>query len=275
MVETIEQRKARERQEDLARLRGLRPIDDDFMRCIFRDNIPLAQLVLRIITGKSDLVITRIETQKDLKRLVGARSICLDAYGTDSQNKKYDLEIQRSKYGAGVHRARYYSSAMDIENLDAGQDFSELPDTYAIIITENDFYGKGEPFYVIERMNVTTNEYFNDGEHILYVNGAYRGDSEIGKLMHDFSCWNPDDMNFDLLRETAKYYKEDPKGVEIMCEAFEELRNQARAEGKEQNQIENIMTIMKKLKISVQEAMDMLDIPAVDRSNLITKISAA
>ena len=54
MVETAQQMKERERQEDLARLRGLRPIDDDFMRCIFRDNIPLAQMVLRIVTGISD-----------------------------------------------------------------------------------------------------------------------------------------------------------------------------------------------------------------------------
>ena len=45
-------------QEDLLRLRSLRPIDDDFMRCLFKDNIPLAELVLRIITGKQDLTIT-------------------------------------------------------------------------------------------------------------------------------------------------------------------------------------------------------------------------
>lgn len=29
---------------------------------------------------------------------------------------------------------------------------------------------------------------FGDGSHILYVNGKYRGNDEIGKLMHDFSC---------------------------------------------------------------------------------------
>ena len=40
------------RQQDLERLRQLRPIDDDFMRCLFKDNIPLAELVLRIITVK-------------------------------------------------------------------------------------------------------------------------------------------------------------------------------------------------------------------------------
>lgn len=56
---------------DLQRLRGLRPIDDDFMRCFFEDNLPLAEFVLRIITGKKDLIITECQTQKDMKRLAG------------------------------------------------------------------------------------------------------------------------------------------------------------------------------------------------------------
>lgn len=77
MGESEQQKKERERQEDLQRLRGLRPIDDDFMRCLFKDNIPLAELVLRIITGKKDLVVIECQTQKDMKRLAGARSICL------------------------------------------------------------------------------------------------------------------------------------------------------------------------------------------------------
>ena len=42
----------KQHQEDLQRLRLLRPIDDDFMRCLFKDNIPLAEFVLRIITDK-------------------------------------------------------------------------------------------------------------------------------------------------------------------------------------------------------------------------------
>ena len=197
--ESEQERKARERQNDLARLRSLRPIDDDFMRCIFRDNIPLAQFVLRILTKIDDLVVTELETQKDLKRLVGARSLCLDCFATDSNGKKYDLEIQRSDAGAGAHRARYHSGAMDIENLDAGQNFDELPDSYTIFITEHDVLGKGLPCYHIERMNLDTGETFNDGSHILYINGEYRDTSDLGKLMHDFSCSDPSLMNFPLL----------------------------------------------------------------------------
>ena len=189
------------------------------MRCLFKDNVPLAEMVLRIITGKPDLVITDCQTQKDMKRLAGARSICLDAYGTDSIGKKYDMEIQREDKGADPHRARFHSSVLDIENLDAGQEFRELPDTYTIFITEKDFYGKGEPVYLIERMNITTGKPFADGEHILYVNGEYRGDSDIGKLMHDFNCTDADDMNFKL--------KENPKGVSEMCKVMEDMRKES------------------------------------------------
>ena len=58
MPETPEERRLQEHQRDLARLRGLRPIDDDFLRCILRDNIPLSQFILRILVNKPDLVIT-------------------------------------------------------------------------------------------------------------------------------------------------------------------------------------------------------------------------
>ena len=218
-------------QEDLQRLRDLRPIDDDFMRCLFKDNIPLAELVLRIITGKQDLIITDCETQKDMKRLVGARSICLDAYGTDSVGNRYDLEIQRQEKGADPHRARYHSSVMDVENLHSGQEFKELPNTYTIFIIEKDFYSKGEPVYPIERINLATGKFFEDGEHILYVNGEYRGESNLGKLMHDFNCTRADDMNFELMADRTRYLKENPKGVSEMCRIMEDMRNESLKEG--------------------------------------------
>lgn len=80
-----------------------------------------------------------------MKRLVGARSICLDAYGTDSYGKKYDLEIQRA--------------------------------------------------------------------------------DNIGKLMHDFRCSDPDDMLDEQLAAKTKYYKETEEGVAIVCKAIEDMRN--------------------------------------------------
>ena len=112
---------------------------------------------------------------------------------------------------------------------------------------------------------MATEELFNDGEHILYVNGEYRDESEIGKLMHDFSCWNPDDMHYELLRDTTRYYKENPKGVEIMCRAFEQTREEGRAEGLEEGRVEAMRKMMKELSFSAEQAMNVLGIPDSDR----------
>ena len=232
MRETEAQKRERHHQEDLQRLRGFRPIDDTFMRGMFKDNIPLAELVLRIIVGKPDLTLTKCETQADLKRVTGARSICLDAYATDSTGKKYDIEIQRSDNGADPHRARYHSSVMDVENLDKDQDYRELPDSYVIFITEKDYYKAGKPVYVIQNINLTLGLPFEDGTHILYVNGEYRDDSDIGKLMHDFNCTSAEEMNFDLMAERTRYLKENPKGVSEMCKVMEDLRDESYAEGR-------------------------------------------
>ena len=237
--------KVTEHQKDLQRLQGLRPIDDDFMRCLFKDNIPLVELVLRIIMNKQDLIITDCETQKDIKRLAGARSVCLDAYGTDSIGKRYNIEVQRRDKGADPHRARYHSSVLDIENLHSGQEFKELPDTYTIFILESDFYGRGEPIYPIERINLVTGNSFEDGAHILYVNGEYRGESEIGKLMYDFNCTQADAMNFELMAERTRYLKEDPKGVQEMCKVMEDMRNESLKEVAKRMLSDEMLTLEK------------------------------
>lgn len=114
------------------------------MRCIYQDNIPLAEMTLRIITGIDDLVLAKGETQKDFKRLLGAGSICLDYHGVDTKGKEYDLEVQKADPGARPERARYHSAAIDIESLNAGQLFEELPETYTIFVTEHDIYGFGD-----------------------------------------------------------------------------------------------------------------------------------
>lgn len=76
-------------------------------------------------------------------------------------------------------------------------------------------------------MNLETGKPFDDGEHILYVNGAYRGDSALGQLMHDFSCHDADDMYYDELADRTRYFKETPEGVNEMCKAMEDMRTDA------------------------------------------------
>ena len=87
--------------------------------------------------------------------------------------------------------------------------------------------GKGKPLYRIERRIEETGELFNDGEHIIYVNGADRDSSTaLGRLMHDFFCTDPDDMNYQQLAKKARFFKENEEGKAAMCKVLEDMRNE-------------------------------------------------
>ncbi len=111
--------------------------------------------------------------------------------------------------------------------------------------------GKNQAIYHIQRY-VETNEgkeLFGDGSHIIYVNGKYRGNDEVGKLMHDFSCTNPDDMNYEALAKRARYFKQDEKGVAAMCKIMEDMRNEKAKEVR----IDNALRMIQDGELSLEK----------------------
>ena len=227
---TVTEQIDQKHQEDLQRLRGFRLLDDDFLTKCFEGDTASIELVLRIVLEKPDLKVLDVRTQVFVENLLN-RSVRLDILATDSTGAKLNVEVQRSDKGAGRKRARYNSSMMDANLLKKGEDFDKLPETWVIFITENDVMGKGLPLYPIERCFLGTGERFEDGSHILYVNGAYRSDTPIGKLMHDFSCTDAADMYYGTLADRVRFFKESKEGIEIMCRAMEDMRNQTLKEG--------------------------------------------
>ena len=223
---TLKQNIDKEHEQDLRRLQKFRLLDDDFMTKCFENDTACVELVLQIVLNKNDLKVEDVRTQVFVENLI-KRSVRLDVLATDRDGKKYNIEIQRADKGAGVRRARYNSSMMDANLLKKGEDFAQLPETYVIFITENDVMKKGLPLYSVERIIKETGEAFGDGAHILFVNGAYRSDTPLGKLMHDFSCTQPSQMNYKVLADRARYFKESKEGIAIMCKAMEDMRNQA------------------------------------------------
>lgn len=220
---TVSETIDRKHQEDLQRLRGFRLMDDDFLTKCFEGNTECIELVLQIVLDKPDLKVVDVRTQVFVENLLN-RSVRLDVLATDSAGRKFNIEIQCADKGAGRKRARYNSSMMDANLLEKGEVFDDLPETYVVFITENDVMGKGKPLYQIERCFLETGERFEDGSHILYVNGAYRDESPIGKLMHDFSCTNPSDMYYGVLADRVRFFKESKEGIAVMCKVMEDMR---------------------------------------------------
>lgn len=252
VTETMDQKQ----QEDLARLHQLRLIDDDFFSKCFDNDTACVQLVLQIVLDKPDLNVVDVRTQVFVENLLN-RSVRLDVLATDSEGRKFNIEIQRSDKGAGRKRARYNSSMMDVNLLEKGNDFEALPETYVIFITENDVIGLGEAIYEIERCFVKSGKRFGDGSHILYVNGSYRDDSPVGKLMHDFSCTDPSDMCYNVLADRARFFKESKEGIAVMCKVLDDMRRQSyqegMAEGKNKNRKETALNLLKLGTISLDD----------------------
>ena len=140
--------KKQQQQEDLERLQELRLFEDEFMNACFDQNIEGAELILRIILGKPDIIVKQVTTQRMMQNLLG-RSVRLDIAAEDADGKVYDIEVQRAEEGARPKRARYHSSIMDSHLLEAGEDFEDLPETYVIFITESDYFKEDKPIYTI------------------------------------------------------------------------------------------------------------------------------
>ncbi len=237
------------KQKVLKIIAGMRLLDDDLMTLVFDKNAPATELLLNILFKRKDMKVKEVIAQREYKNPVtGGRSIKLDVYAVDSTGKVYDIEVQRADHGANFHRARFNSSMIDTRLLKVGQDFAEMVDSYVIFITENDVIGKGLPMYHINRVIEETGEKFVDGSHIIYVNGSYKNnDDPVGKLMHDFRCIVPDDMNYPLLAQNVRYFKEEG-GQARMCKAVEEygLENfaEGKEEGREEGRTEGVLTTL-------------------------------
>ena len=256
----------------LQRIKLLRLFDDDFFTRCFDGSPECTEFLLHIILEKPDLRVVEVKVQYTIKNLQG-RSVRLDILAVDSTGKRYNIEIQRDDRGAGAKRARYNSSLVDANILLTGDDAENLPENFVVFITEHDVIGGNKPVYHIDRTIRETGGLFGDGSHILYVNGAWRDDSPVGKLMHDFSCTDPDSMNYALLADRVRYFKKDKEGVQTMSKIFADFGKEVAKEAAKGTLLENIRAIMKNLNYTVDQAMDALSVPNEDRPDIRNMIA--
>lgn len=132
---------------------------------------------------------------------------------------------------------------MDMNTLNPGQDFDELPESYVIFITRDDSLGYGLPIYHIERNIREVDENFKDESHILYVNSKIQGDTELGRLMHDLHCKNADDMYSSVLAGRVRELKETQEGVISMCHEMDQIYNDGIEEGKVEGKKETTLSL--------------------------------
>ena len=210
-------------------------MSDIFMRNVFKQRECL-EYVLQVIMEKPDLRVIDQVIQKDYKNLQG-RSAIMDCIARDSENKQFNVEIQQDNEGASPKRARYHSGLMDMNTLNPGQDFDELPESYVVFITRDDILGYGLPIYHINKKIEELNKNFQDEAHIIYVNSRKQEDTELGRLMHDLHCKNADEMHSPVLAKRVHELKDTRKGVELMCHEMEKIYSEGMENGEKRGEL--------------------------------------
>lgn len=251
---------------------GLTLFDDDLMSRVFDKNIKATELILRIILGRKITVI-RVNGQEEVRSLdVEGRNITLDVYALDENGQEMDIEVQGNSEGAHIRRARYHSSVLDSRMLKVGQKFKELKDSYVIFIYRHDKFMKGLPVYHIDRYVRETGEIFEDGSHIVYVNGNYKGDDEIGQLMSDFHQVNPDNMHYEELSQGVRHFKEVEEGRDTMCEAVQEYAKEYAKEYVISEVAEKVKSLMESTGFSLEQSLNALKIQGEERELIIKQL---
>ena len=215
-------------------IRGLTLMSDTFMRNVLKQR-ECAEYILQVIMKDKKLRITEAIVQKDYKNLQG-RSAVLDCVAQDAGGRQFNVEIQQDTEGASPRRARYHSGLMDMNTLNPGQDFDELPETYVIFITRDDTLGYGLPVYHVTRKIEEVGADFGDEAYILYVNAGTQEDTELGRLMHDFHCRRAEDMYSEILAERVRELKETQEGVDIMCREMDEIYREGQRYGEKRGE---------------------------------------
>ena len=245
-------------------------MSDELMARVFDENIPATTLLLETILQQK-IEVSWTKGQFDMKNpLVKGRSIRLDVLARDTNGRYFNCEVQRDSQRADPKRARFHSAMMDSRMLQEKQEFSELKDGFVIIITEKDYYHKNKPIYKVER-RLDSGENFDDGSHIIYVNGSYDGDDDIGRLLSDMRNKDTEHFYHPELEKGVRHFKIEKEGRQTMSEAVEKYANEKAEEAKKkgiqkgiQKGIEQGISInVKKLlskNMPADEVADLLDL---------------
>ena len=219
---------------------------DLFAGKVFED-IGACQELCRILLQDEDIVLKSVKTQYVIRNLEN-HSVELDILAEEISGSLINVELQMYKEPAPFKRTRYYLSSIDMNILEKGRPYYELPDVAVVYITQKDFIGGKRGHY--DRSIATDghkiNTFLNNGQHENYFNLEYpTDDAKINELLEYLKNSDPiyQTENFPRIVERVKYFKIQQEGDTIMGEIADKISQEGLIEGK----IESILELLEEL----------------------------
>ena len=255
-------------------------ISNDF---IFAKVMRNPELCKGMLERLLDISIDRIEYQEEQKVIdivKDSKSVRLDVYLKDEKGTVYDVEIQATSSRNLPKRARFYQGMIDLNAIEKGADYSELPKSFVIFICTFDKFDKGLWRYTFQNVcEEDASLLLNDGTTKIFFN-TIGNKGKINKEAENilkFIASNEieDDFTESLAQEVRKIKENREWRVEYMTllmrerEKYKEGMEEGEKNGKAFGIIEFakdigysdkdiISTLQKKLCLDISQAEDYL-----------------
>lgn len=196
-------------------------LSNDFMFAKVMRNPELCKGLLERLL---DLSIDRIEYPEEQKAIdisKDSKSVRLDVYLRDDKGTAYDVEIQATSSRNLPRRSRFYHGMLDLNAIEKGADYSELPLSFVIFICTFDAFGYGLWRYTFQNVCREQEDLLlNDGSFKIFFNTVGTKGS-IGRNAKNILRFienntTEDDFTEKLAREVQKIKENKEWQVEYM-----------------------------------------------------------
>lgn len=187
-------------------------LDDLLMKLVMGQNVSAVQLVLRIVLNKKDLIVRSVKYH-DGENFMYKQLWYVAIEAVDENDKTYNIEVRNFYSHTDLAGVLYRFSFINDGLLDFAENGADQSSArYVIFISRMDMMAEGRATYTFLLHEEMTHKPLGDNSHVVFVNGMYEDDkSDIGKLMHDFRCKEPNKMYFDVLAKAVGHFKNDEK----------------------------------------------------------------
>ena len=228
------------------RLEDLTLMDDYMFGTVMRDPKLIRPLIESILDMRIRQV-TYIEPQRTMKSRFDAKGIRLDLYVEDENGVVYNVEVQTTRHKSLPKRMRYYQSAIDMNVLSPGADYSQLRKSYIIFICNHDPYGRERVVYRFENRCLEEPTLpFGDETVKVIVNTRGTAGAVNAELQEVIRYLDTGAVSGDFSRELedavnqVKSSEERRHEYMIMMIREQELIEQGREQGREQGLAEGV-----------------------------------
>lgn len=221
------------------------------------------------------------EREKTIEARLDSKGIRLDVYVKDDRNRSFDIEIQLTDNDDLAKRMRYYIGLIDLDKLNKGKSvkYKSLGESYIIFICTFDVFGYGYQFYdfdIVCRRNSSL--HLMDGTHRIFL--CTEGeDEELKEEVKNFLDYVAGrGIKSDFIRELDETVKRVKLSKEWRLNymtyelALLEREEMGEERGREESTIEHLRSVIKSLKVPVERAMEILNVPKDEQSYYAFKL---